>query len=534
MEIQICILASLAAITAGAYVLFASRQRPPSSSLAKLPLLNKRKATDIFGYRQKLNFFATAPALMSEGLRQSPAGFRIMTAYGEDVVLPPQFADELRRDSRLDAMKAAELEFLVHVPTLRPLSGGTVAEQILLSAIARITRALGKLIALDVITMAQALIHLISRVKGDLTEPVSGELNHALEREWTSVHKDWHAVPLASTLARIITQAASRVFAGPVLCRDPRWVDAMVSFSSSALRSATILKFFPRILHRPLELFLPSCRKTRGHSRAARALIEPVLAENKKKAESQAPGTRQETPKDATVWLEEAAAGRYYDPLEAQLSLIFSASHTTADFIAKLLLRLCENSELITALREEVIATVGKGGAVSKEDISNLKLMDSVMKETHRMSPTLSATMGRYVTDDMTLSTGLNLPAGTRVWVANTATREPEVYPDPTRFDGRRYLRMREALAPSGKENLAQWVATDPHNLAFGHGVHACPGRFFANYMVKILLCHLLLKYDFKLAAGLDAERRVPFGFIVVTDPATKLLIRRRESSDLM
>ncbi|KAL3460000.1 cytochrome P450 [Aspergillus heterothallicus] len=502
------VLASFVAITIGAYILSTNR-RSSSRSLRRLPLLNRKKATDVFGYRQKLNFLVTAKELIAEGFRQSPGGFRLITSYGEDVVLPPQFADELRRDPRLDAMKAAELEFLVHVPTLRPLSGGTVSEQILLSTITKITHALG-----------------------DLAQPLSEELNLALEHKWTSLPtKDWHPVLLGPSLSRMVTQAASRIFVGPELCRDSRWIDAMSSFSALALESLTILKFFPRVLHRPLELLLPSCRKARSHSRAARALLEPILADAKQDAETRrSAGTLQET-KVGTTWLEEAAAGRYYDPLEAQLTLNFSASHTTADFIATVLLRLCEMPDLVTALRREIIDTVGKGG-MSKENILNLKLMDSVMKETHRMSPTLLATMSRYVTDDMTLTTGLHLPAGTRVWVANTATHDPEVYPNPTSFDSRRYLKMREGLADSGKENLAQWVATDAHNLAFGHGVQACPGRYLANYIVKIFLCHVLLKYDFKLASDQDVQR-VHFGFIVVNDPTTRILIRRRETSAL-
>lgn len=40
--------------------------------------------------------------------------------------------------------------------------------------------------------------------------------------------------------------------------------------------------------------------------------------------------------------------------------------------------------------------------------------------------------------------------------------------------------------------------------MGFGFGRHSCPGRFFAANEVKIALCHILLKYDFKLA---EAER---------------------------
>ena len=34
------------------------------------------------------------------------------------------------------------------------------------------------------------------------------------------------------------------------------------------------------------------------------------------------------------------------------------------------------------------------------------------------------------------------------------------------------------------------------HFLAWGHGRHACPGRFFAAHLMKIMLAHVLVNYD--------------------------------------
>lgn len=99
----------------------------------------------------------------------------------------------------------------------------------------------------------------------------------------------------------------------------------------------------------------------------------------------------------------------------------------------------------------------------------------------------------------------------------------PESYDNALEFDPYRYVRMRE----SGEENKAHLVSTSPDHLGFGHGVHACPGRFMAANEIKILLCHLLLKYDWKLPEG--AEPKSSFlGFRLDGDKTTNLLIRRR------
>jgi cytochrome P450 len=65
--------------------------------------------------------------------------------------------------------------------------------------------------------------------------------------------------------------------------------------------------------------------------------------------------------------------------------------------------------------------------------------------------------------------------------------------------------------------------------MGFGHGEHACPGRFFASNEMKIALCVLLLKYDLRFVPG---EARPPdfmFETATVTHAKTKVQIRRRE-----
>lgn len=79
-----------------------------------------------------------------------------------------------------------------------------------------------------------------------------------------------------------------------------------------------------------------------------------------------------------------------------------------------------------------------------------------------------------------------------------------------------------------GKENQAHFVTTGPDSLGFGHGQHACPGRFFAANEVKILMCHLLLKYDLELTPGTDTSVQV-YGFSLNSKRGVKVKVRRRK-----
>jgi cytochrome P450 len=49
------------------------------------------------------------------------------------------------------------------------------------------------------------------------------------------------------------------------------------------------------------------------------------------------------------------------------------------------------------------------------------------------------------------------------------------------------------------------FTSTAADSLYFGHGKHACPGRFFAATELRLLLAHLVTHYDLRLpdaAAG--------------------------------
>lgn len=103
--------------------------------------------------------------------------------------------------------------------------------------------------------------------------------------------------------------------------------------------------------------------------------------------------------------------------------------------------------------------------------------------------------------------------------------QDSQYYDEPDKFDGYRFLRMRET---PGKDKMVHLVSTSEQHIGFGHGQHSCPGRFFAANEIKIALCHLLLKYDWKLPEGHD-PKILAIGMSLMLDPTAKLLIKRRK-----
>lgn len=55
-----------------------------------------------------------------------------------------------------------------------------------------------------------------------------------------------------------------------------------------------------------------------------------------------------------------------------------------------------------------------------------------------------------------------------------------------------------------------QYSASTPEWILFGFGAHACPGRFFAANSIKIILCHLVMKYDWRFCRDEGDKEHLP------------------------
>jgi len=138
--------------------------------------------------------------------------------------------------------------------------------------------------------------------------------------------------------------------------------------------------------------------------------------------------------------------------------------------------------------------------------------------------------MNRVATGDTRLPDGTRIPKGTKLGVASHAMWDANVYPEPEKFDGYRFLRLREK---PGNSNAWQLTSTCPEHIAFGHGLHACPGRFLAASEIKIALCHLLLQYEWQASdpsssASNSPPRIIAHGIMMDSDPTVKVKVRAR------
>jgi cytochrome P450 len=106
--------------------------------------------------------------------------------------------------------------------------------------------------------------------------------------------------------------------------------------------------------------------------------------------------------------------------------------------------------------------------------------------------------VNRHVESDIELSDGTILPKNA-LCIVLAEFSNSEIYPEPDKFDAWRFIK---AQATPSQGNAWSMVSVSPDQMSFGIGKHACPGRFFAVNEVKIVLCHMLLKYDWQFVPG--------------------------------
>lgn len=140
--------------------------------------------------------------------------------------------------------------------------------------------------------------------------------------------------------------------------------------------------------------------------------------------------------------------------------------------------------------------------------------------------------MNRLVKKDITLSDGTILPMGSRILVPDDRGHDPLTFDHPEKFDLGRFVELRQQ---PGGESRYQFVTTTSEHLGFGHGQHACPGRFLAGHELKIAMCFFLLRYDLSFVGSDGRPKDMAFETASMTDPKLKFQIRRRrEEIDLV
>lgn len=367
--------------------------------------------------------------------------------------------------------------------------------------------------------------------------------------DWVIVDQIW---PATFRLAAIMS---SRPFLGKELSREPKWFAAMTDYVQSLSSAVGSLRPVPAIVRFFFESRIPRIRNLVKARDRMEDLMLPVVQEHLDRY--LATGRDSKSRRTAAIssdggelldWM----IPEYPNPSAKKLArdeitIILESVMNISGGLSHSLFNIAKYSEYQTPLWEEYEEVMQTTKGLSKAALFNMKKMDSFMKEVHRLNPPsmskfingltgifldllkiIVAIMRKVVNPNgMQLSVGPRIPCGTLCAVsADRVNMSPEFYPEPHKFDGYRFYRMRQQ---PGEEFRHQLVSTSNAEINFSFGGRACPGRIFFSALEKVVLAYLLTHYDIRVKPGHEeVESRYIDGIRVVIDPRAIIQIKKK------
>ncbi|KAH9923124.1 cytochrome P450 [Epithele typhae] len=341
---------------------------------------------------------------------------------------------------------------------------------------------------------------------------------------------EWTTVAAFPFMQKAVARATTNVFVGQPLCRDEEYLRLAIIYTNSITDDRDIMKHVPGSLLKSIVATVTSA--TWRTNREVYPFLKPLIDERRKNmAEFGDDWT--DKPTDLLQWLiEEAPVQRQTDMqiVERIMDLHFAAIHTSSTTSTHVLYYLATEPEWVETLRAEIEPIVAAEGW-TKNAIAKMWKLDSIFRESQRVNGISVVSLTRLAMKDVTLADGTFIPKGTNLAASSFGTHfDDGILPGAASFDPFRWARMREASEAEATKH--QFVNTSPEYIPFGHGRHACPGRFFASNELKVLIAYILLHYDFKLAGGATTRpENLYIDDSVVPNPTVEVMFRKREST---
>ncbi|KAL1744209.1 cytochrome P450 [Schizophyllum fasciatum] len=462
-------------------------------------------AGSLSSYAGAQHFQQHAKEMIQEGVDKYPGSvFRVPTMQGWQVVVSGhQLVDELRaaREDELSFRQAVEQ--LIHMK----YTMGTTMEHH--------TSQL-KIVQTDV---TRNIAFRFPDVYDEVQAAFSDNITFKEGEEWCTV-------PAFMTTMNIIARVTNRYFVGLPLCRDKAFIMSNMRYAMDVIQTAMKIRNRPAWM-RPLigNWLAPYKNQNKYLSGHIGAVVAQRIADD-----DQFGTDRPDRPVDLISWILNHLPPQLRTVDEVVLRVMtfnFAAIHTSTNAWTQVLYHVAAQPEYIAPLRAEVEEVVAQHGW-TKTAMREMHKLDSFLRESGRYNGLGCFSVTRKVVKKggYTFSNGTWVPEGATVGVASTATHWSEDnYENAHVFDGFRFSRMREA-----NPTKYQMVNTDCEYLLFGHGHHACPGRFFAANELKAMLAHMVLHYDVQLEGGSRVKPESEWNTTASTPSRTaKVMFRKRQ-----
>lgn len=183
------------------------------------------------------------------------------------------------------------------------------------------------------------------------------------------------------------------------------------------------------------------------------------------------------------------------------LSLTFAGYDTTAHTLAFCFSELARNPALQQELFEQVRSVLGppETAVITPDKFAQMPLVTAVYRETMRKYPAV-VFIPVHVNKDTPVD-GVIVPGGAEVWCnVRGLQMNPDVFPDPDRFDPSRWLRPEHEQ----EDDESQAVVDSDHQynfpeLSFTLGQHSCLGKNLAILELRTVIASTINQFTCSL-----------------------------------
>ncbi|MCJ1379500.1 hypothetical protein MMC17_002601 [Xylographa soralifera] len=387
----------------------------------------------------------------------------------------------------------------------------------------------------------------MNRILERLVFVLNDELKYAFDTRFGTDAEDWTEINLYKTMKCIVAQGSSRFTVGLPLCRNEAYLTSTSKFADNFVLWAGIMGFLPRLL-RPI--FSPLAMLFNMSTvRNIKREFKPIYEQRMRLLQRSADENGTDEPQDhLQLMLRYAQTDRqaelnFHDITLRLCMANFGSYHQTSVAITNIVFNILASDpeyNTIAVLRDEIATAVQTEHAWTKSTIAKMTRTDSILRETLRLNSFGNrGVLRKVMVADLRTEDGVLLPKGAMVsMLAHPAQSDAAVYDHPLQFDPFRFSRMRESAADASPDRDADaapgltFVSTGARFLPFGHGRHACPGRFLVDFELKMIVAYLVMHYDFAFVDADGGKRPETVWMAEAMFPPTagKIKFRRRKA----
>ncbi|RAH40560.1 cytochrome P450 [Aspergillus brunneoviolaceus CBS 621.78] len=170
--------------------------------------------------------------------------------------------------------------------------------------------------------------------------------------------------------------------------------------------------------------------------------------------------------------------------------IMMAGSETSSTALSGWMAHMLQQPEMLRQVQHEVRAKYRSSEDISMQTLKDLPLLDACIKEALRAYAAVPGILPRIVPAPGATISGDWVPEGTRVYVTPLAAfRSAANFHEPERFAPERWFTQPEKQYAQDQRDACK---------PFSVGTRDCVGREMAQYMMLLILCNLILHFDFE------------------------------------